>query len=110
MTNKSKIVGIGHNQNSVTDKLLNIRKTLEETFSSLNKNYSKYNAAMGDTYSFFAGGVDDVEVRKGTRFDRNQLHFEAQKEQAECIKKICPLIADLDKELNDKKWSSKTKR
>ena len=97
MTNKSNIVGIGHNQNSVTDKLLNIRKTLGEIHSSLHKNYTKYSAVMGDTYDW--GDSEDHHYRKGTRFERNQLHFAAQKEQEECIKKIYPILADLDEEL-----------
>ena len=64
-------------------------------FQSLSKNYTKYSAVKGNTYTFDAGGVDDVEVRKPTQFEKDQLHFEAQGDQQKCLKTVLKQVWEL---------------
>ena len=79
----------------LTDRLLKVSESLERVFQSLSKNYTKYSAVKGNTYTFDAGGVDDVEVRKPTQFEKDQLHFEAQGDQQKCLKTVLKQVWEL---------------
>ena len=120
MTKEKAKIGIGHNSKNnyvsnedaeissntvkhdeemeftpLTDRLLKVSESLERVFQSLSKNYTKYSAVKGNTYTFDAGGVDDVEVRKPTQFEKDQLHFEAQGDQQKCLKTVLKQVWEI---------------
>ena len=117
MSEEKTKIGIGHNSKNyyvsnedaeissntnwkteftpLTDRLLKVSESLERVFQSLSKNYTKYSAAKGNTYTFDAGGVDDVEVRKPTQFEKDQLHFEAQGDQQKCLKTVLKQVWEI---------------
>ena len=101
---KNNVVGIGHNSNDnkLTETLLKVSKTLDEVWSNLSDNYFKYSAVNGDTYNF-APFPEEYEVRKGSSFERNQLHFEAQREQSKCMKQIHDVRELIKEVVNAKK-------
>ena len=87
MTKNNDERGIGDNSFPIAAE---VNKTLGEIFSSLHRISSKFSASAGNTYAFESAGIDP-EIRKGTKFERNQLHFEAQQEQEQIIKKVWEL-------------------
>ena len=101
---KNNVVGIGHNSNDnkITETLLELSKALDEVWSVLSKTYSKHNGAMGDTYNF-SPFHDEYDTRIGSKFERNQLHFEAQQEQSKCLQRIFELQKKVEGLINEKK-------
>ena len=101
---KNNVVGIGHNSNDnkITETLLELSKALDEVWSVLSKTYSKHNGAMGDTYNFSPFN-DEYDTRIGNKFERNQLHFEAQQEQSKCLQRIFELQRKVEGVINEKK-------
>ena len=103
-TKTNNVVGIGHNSkdNKITETLLELGKALDVVWSILNKSYSKHNGAMGDTYNFSPFN-DEYDTRIGSKFERNQLHFEAQQEQSKCLQRIFELQKKVEGVINEKR-------
>ena len=104
MSTKNNVVGIGHNSNDnkITETLLELSKALDEVWNVLSKTYSKHNGAMGDTYNF-SPFKNEYDTRIGSKFERNQLHFEAQEEQSKCLQRIFELQRKVEGVINEKR-------